>query len=173
MVLGRHSRIAALAAAAVLVLTPAAVGCSDDGGGNGGATPGTPSVAAPTPTGPSGPADPAAAEAEVTRNWVAFFDPKTPTEEKVKLLENGDTLQPVLLAMRADPNAQQTSAKVTKVEFTSPTEASVTYDLLVGGTPALTASKGTSVHVDQVWKVSTKTLCALIQLSGDTSVPGC
>lgn len=118
------------------------------------------------------PADPAAAEEEITRNWTAFFDPKTSAAEKVKVLENGAALQPVLAAFVGNENAATTSAKVTGVEFTSATEANVTYDLLVGGSPALPDSQGTSILQDGTWKVSVKTLCGLVELSGVT-VPGC
>ncbi len=169
--LGRRPRLAALAAAAVLVLTPVVAGCSDDGAGGGeGRYDGTETSAAPT--GGDEPDDPAAAKAEITRNWTAFFDPGTPAAERVKLLENGEQMQGVLAAFGGDKNAAMTSAKVTGVEFTSATEANVTYDLLVGGAPALPGSQGTSVLQNDTWKVTVKTLCGLVQLSGVT-VPGC
>ncbi|WP_318207022.1 MULTISPECIES: hypothetical protein [unclassified Streptomyces] len=172
--LGRRPRLAALAAAAVLVLTPVAAGCSDDGAGGGEGRyddTGT-STATTAPTGADEPDDPAAAQAEITRNWTAFFDPGTPAAERVKLLENGEQMQQVLAAFGGDKNAAMTSAKVTGVEFTSATEANVTYDLLVGGAPALPDSQGTSVLQNDTWKVTVKTLCGLVQLSGVT-VQGC
>ncbi|MFD8211585.1 hypothetical protein ACFV2S_35000 [Streptomyces sp. NPDC059695] len=164
---GRRSRFAVLGAVAVLALAPALASCSDGGGTNGGGT----SSSAP-PTAAAAPADPVAAKAEITRNWTAFFDPRTPVAEKVRLLENGERLKPVLGAFASDKNAAMTSAKVTGIEFTSATGADVTYDLLVGGTPALTGSRGTSILQNDTWKVSVKTLCGLVELSGVT-VPGC
>lgn len=164
MVLGR--RAAPLAAAAVLLLAPALAGCSDDGGSS------SQSSTTTAPASANGPADPAAAKAEVTKNWTAFFDPKTPTAERIKLLENGPQMAPVLAAFAADKTAAMTSAEVKAVAFTSPTGADVTYDLLVGGNPALPDSKGTSVLQDDTWKVSVRTLCGLVQLSG-AQVPGC
>ncbi|WP_229818741.1 MULTISPECIES: hypothetical protein [Streptomyces] len=169
MVLERHggrSRLVALAAAAALVLGPALAGCGDGDGGDGEAPPAT------LPTATDRPRDPEAAEAEITKNWTAFFDPKTPTDEKVKLLENGERMRTVLAAFAGDKNAAMTSAKVKGIEFTSPNDADVTYDLLVGGAAALPDSKGTSVLQEDTWKVSVKTLCGLVQLSG-ASVPGC
>ncbi|MGW6395080.1 hypothetical protein ACWFR1_32290 [Streptomyces sp. NPDC055103] len=124
------------------------------------------------PTQGDQPADPGTAKAEITKNWTAFFDPKTPTAEKVKLLENGEEMRPVLGAFAGDKNAATSSAKVKGIEFTSPNDADVTYDLLIGGSPALPDSLGTSVLQDGTWKVSVKTLCGLVQLSG-TTVPGC
>ncbi|MFD0370975.1 hypothetical protein [Streptomyces sp. NPDC059071] len=172
MVLKR--RAAAFAAAAVLALTPVVAGCSDDGGSaSDEATPTVPPVPSTTTAPPSDqPADPVAAKAEITRNWTAFFDPKTPTAERVKLLENGESMAPVLAAFAGDKNAQQTSVKVKKVDFTSPSGADVTYDLLVAGNTALPDAKGTSVLQNDTWKVSVKTLCGLVQVSGAT-VPGC
>ncbi|MGW5780808.1 hypothetical protein [Streptomyces sp. NPDC003863] len=165
---GGRSRLVVLGAVAVLALAPAVAACSDNGGGKSNGTvsssPSSPSMTAP--------ADPAAAKAEITRNWTAFFDPKTPVAEKVKLLENGEQMRPVLGAFAGDKNAAMTSAKVTGIEFTSATGANVTYDLLVGGAPALTGSQGTSILQNDTWKVSVKTLCGLVELSGVT-VPGC
>ncbi|MEU3480769.1 hypothetical protein ACI2LO_12550 [Streptomyces sp. NPDC033754] len=170
--LGGRPRLAALAAVAVLAFVPAVAGCSDDGtsGNQGYETP--PPATTAQPPGDGEPADPAAAEAEITKNWTTFFDPKTTAAEKVKVLENGAAMQPVLAAFAGNENAAATSAKVTGVEFTSATEANVTYDLLVGGAPALPDSQGTSILQDGTWKVSVKTLCGLVELSGVT-VPGC
>lgn len=165
-------RILALAAAAVLALTPAVAGCSDDADTGNQVSESTPPGTTAEPPGEGEPADPAAAEAEITKNWTAFFDPKTSTAEKMELLENGAEMQPVLAAFAGNENAAVTSAKVTGVEFTSATEANVTYDLLVGGSPALPDSQGTSILIDDTWKVSVKTLCGLVELSGVT-VPGC
>ncbi|MFE5487203.1 hypothetical protein [Streptomyces sp. NPDC056527] len=152
----------ALAAASALVLGPALVACGDDGGGES-------ESPAPAATAPS---DPAAARAEITENWTAFFAPDTPVAERAKLLENGEQMQPALEALMTNDAASQATAKVKTIEFTSPNDANVTYDLLVAGAPAVPDSKGTSVFQDDTWKVSVKTLCGLAQLSGAT-VPGC
>ncbi|WP_225803234.1 hypothetical protein [Streptomyces sp. NK15101] len=172
MVLKRRG--AALAAAAVLVLTPAVASCSDDGGSSGdrSTTTAPPGMTGQPPGGAVQPDDPAAARAEITKNWTAFFDPKTPTAEKTRLLENGEQMAPVLAAFAGDKNAAATTAEVKGIDFTSPDGANVTYDLLVGGNPALPDSKGTSVLQGDTWKVSVKTLCGLVELSG-VAVPGC
>ncbi|MER6096157.1 hypothetical protein ABT154_09910 [Streptomyces sp. NPDC001728] len=168
---GGHLRAGVLAAAGVLLLAPALASCSDNGNSGAGTTTTPPTTTKTTP--PVGrPADPVVAKAEIIRNWTAFFDPKTPAAERVKFLENGERMQAVLGAFGGDKNAAMTSAKVTGVEFTSATGANVTYDLLVGGNPALPGAKGTSVLQNDTWKVSVKTLCGLVELSGVT-VPGC
>ncbi|MEU0400585.1 hypothetical protein ABZ318_10070 [Streptomyces sp. NPDC006197] len=172
---GGRSRLAVLGAVAVLALGPALTSCSDDGGSKGDNTassaPSSGKTAQP-PGGATQPDDPAAARAEITKNWTAFFDPKTPTAEKTRLLENGEQMAPVLAAFAGDKNAAASAAKVKNVDFTSPDGANVTYDLLVGGNPALPDAKGTSVLQGDTWKVSVKTLCGLVELSGVT-VPGC
>lgn len=164
---GTRVRPAAWAAAALLVLFPAAAACSDSGDGS-------EKSPSPTATAPAAqPADPAAAKAQIEKNWTTFFDPEASTDAKVKVLENGEALRPLLAAFGNDKNAARSSAKVTDVTFGSPTQAAVTYDLLIGGNPALPGAKGTAVFQDQTWKVSVKTLCALVRLSGNAAAPGC
>ncbi|MEU9858665.1 hypothetical protein [Streptomyces sp. NPDC047974] len=176
MVLRR--RAAALAAAAVLLLTPAVAACSDDepATGNQVTTTAPPGMTAQPPgaeePGAEEPDDPAAAKEEITRNWAAFFDADTPADERAELLENGEEMEAVLDAFAGNPQAAMTAAEVTGVAFTSATGADVTYDLLVGGNPVVPGAHGTAVLQDGTWKVSVKTLCGLVQLSGVT-VEGC
>jgi hypothetical protein len=173
-----RGRGTALAAALLLFLTPALVACSDDEGGGGDATPPTPTVERTEPPeqspAASAPADVGAAETEIKQNWQRFFDPATSMEDKQTVLENGERMAPVLRAFSGDERGGQVQAKVSEVEFTSPTEANVTYDLTLKGATALPNASGTAVEQDGTWKVSAKTLCALVQLSGNGSpVPGC
>ena len=163
----------ALVAALVLVLAPALAACGDDSGG-GENTPPTPSVERTTSAPATAPADRAEAEAEIKQNWQKFFDPKTSVEDKQTVLENGDRMAPVLRAFSGDARGGQVQAEVTKVGFTSATEADVTYTLTLKGATALPDASGSAVEQDGTWKVSAKTLCALVQLSGNASpVPGC
>ncbi|WP_180989890.1 hypothetical protein [Streptomyces cahuitamycinicus] len=173
---GPHTagRGTAIAAALVLALAPALAACSDDSGGGSEATPPTPTAERTTSAPATAPADRAAAEAEIRQNWQKFFDPKTSTEDKQAVLENGDRMGPVLQAFSGDERGGQVQAKVTKVEFTSATGADVTYTLTLKGATALPDASGSAVEQDGTWKVSAKTLCALVQLSGNASpIPGC
>jgi hypothetical protein len=176
---GNAGRGTAIAAALLLFLAPALAACSDDEGGGSGETPPTPTVEQteqPTSPAASGPADTAAAEQEIKQNWQKFFDPATSTQDKQSVLENGDRMAPVLAAFSGDERGGQVQAKVTAVEFTSPTEANVTYDLTLKGATALPGASGTAVEQDGAWKVSAKTLCALVSMSGNASasaLPGC
>jgi hypothetical protein len=175
----------ALAAALLLFLTPALAACGDDDGGGGETAPPVPTIDTPTviPTvsGPAlapQPSDPKAAEAEIKENWRTFFDPKTSLKDKQAVLENGERMAPVLQAFSGDERGGQVGAKVEKVAFTSPTEANVTYTLTLQGRTALPNASGTAVEQDDTWKVSVKTLCALVQLSRTGSatqspIPGC
>ncbi|MFD5162692.1 hypothetical protein ACFWMJ_32320 [Streptomyces hawaiiensis] len=166
-------RATAIAAALVLALAPALAACSDDSGG-GESTPPTPTADRTTSAPATAPADRAAAEAEIRQNWQKFFDPKTSTEDKQAVLENGDRMGPVLRAFSGDERGGQVQAQVTKIEFTSATGADVTYTLTLKGATALPDASGSAVEQDGTWKVSAKTLCALVQLSGNASpIPGC
>ncbi|WP_432094958.1 hypothetical protein [Streptomyces sp. bgisy100] len=169
MVLDGHARAAAWTAAGVLFLGGVAVGCGNGGGGDGEPSPTTSS--APRTTGPS---DPQGAEKQIRQNWEKFFDPATSVDEKAKLLQNGEDLRPLLQAFSGDQRGRQVAAQVTKVTFTSPTAADVTYSLTLQGRTALPNASGSSVEQGQVWKVSVKTLCALVSMSGnDVKAPGC
>lgn len=165
---------AALVSAALLALTAA---CGS-GGSSGTASP-SPSVSAPASVSPSAPAagtapaDVAAATTAVTTNWEKFFDPATPVADKAALLQNGQTLQPVLEGFASDPRVGQVKADVTTVDFTSPTEATVTYALSLQGAVVEPSASGTAVLDGGTWKVSTSTLCGLVAQAGNTAVPGC
>lgn len=175
MVLGsdlKRRNVGAVAAAAVLVLAAGLTACSDDNGGGSSASP-TPTAEQSTATAP---ADQAAARQEIKQNWEKFFDPAVSAQDKQAVLENGEQMAPVLQGFNGDQRGQQVKADVEKIEFTSPTEANVTYTLLLQGATALPNASGTAVEQNGTWKVSAKTLCALVQLSGNGSgspVPGC
>ncbi|MFE6837619.1 hypothetical protein ACFVFI_22675 [Streptomyces sp. NPDC057705] len=176
MVQSRHPRAAACAAAAVLLSVPAVAGWTSASGPGERAAPGPPAAVAPAVPAVDGPADPEAAKAQIEKNWATFFDPDTPVKEKAELLQHGEMLAVLLGLFGADADADtpETSVEIKDITFTSPTEAKVTYDLLVSGIPALEDSKGVAVLDDGVWKVSLKSLCGLIELSGhDAPAPPC
>lgn len=172
MVLEGHARTAAWVAAGILFVGGVASGCG--GGGGGGKESPTPTTTSASPTPTNRPANPAAAEKQIRDNWARFFSPATPIDQKAKYLENGDQLKQALQGFSTDPRTSQVAAQVTKVSFTSPTGADVTYVLTLKGMTQLPNAGGTSVLQDNVWKVSRQTFCGLIQLSGaKTPPPGC
>src|SRR5215469_12814325 len=147
-----RSLVACAAGVACLALT--ATACSSSGGSSSSSS-SSPS-APPATSAPATTSAPAATSAPagsssltgtaktIATNWVAFFNPATPTATKVTLLQNGSTFAPVLQAESADPTAKTTSAKVDAVTV-SGSQATVTWDLLLSGTPTLTNQQGQAV----------------------------
>jgi hypothetical protein len=112
-----------------------------------------------------------AAVQKITANWTAFFDAKTPTATRISLLQNGPTFASIIKAQAGSGLAASATAKVTKVVVTSPTQAKVTYSILVGGQPALAGQSGVAVYEGGIWKVGVASFCGLLNLefAGNTS----
>ena len=113
-------------------------------------------------------------QAKVTANWEKFFSSATAAAAAKALLENGDQLGPALKkAQQEDKSSGGTrSAKVTKITFTSATNARVDYKLHVGQTNLNSA--GMAVLQDGIWKVSKVTFCTLVELgNGQRPVASC
>ena len=112
------------------------------------------------------------AVAEITTNWEAFFSAKTPVSQRVSLLQDGSQFQSVIQAQAGGGLASQASAKVTKVTVTSPTQATVKYDILLNGTPALTNQTGTAVLDNGTWKVGVTSFCGLLTIENSGKTTG-
>jgi hypothetical protein len=127
--------------------------------------PSSPAAAAPSASGSS------SAEQAITANWEAFFNPQTPVAKRVSLLQDGQALSSVIKAQAGSGLASQATAKVTKVTVTSPTQAKVTYTILLSGSPVLKNQAGVAVNQDGTWKVGLASFCGLLAVenSGDTS----
>jgi len=117
--------------------------------------------------------DKAAAEAAIKTNWAAFFSKTTPLAKKLDYLQRGSTLRAAVEQFGKDPRTSQASAKVTGVFVTSPTAATVNYQVLLGGRVALPSAVGTAVYEDGAWKVSDTTFCGLLALTGGPKPAGC
>jgi hypothetical protein len=113
----------------------------------------------------------AADEQEITANWTAFFNPKTSAAQKAGLVQNGSQFASVLKAQASNPQGATSSAKVLTVTLITSSEAQVTYDILLSGTPVLSNQKGTAVLQDGTWKVGVSSFCGLLTLEsgGKTS----
>jgi hypothetical protein len=111
------------------------------------------------------------ATGRITANWETFFNAKTPTAQRVKLLQNGQQFAAVLKAQASSPLASQATAKVARVSVVSATQAKVTYTVLLAGTPALSNRAGTAILQGGVWKVGDASFCGLLALEngGKTS----
>jgi hypothetical protein len=142
-------------------------GGDDDDGGDDAATSTTQEESTTTSI------DEQAATEEITQNWVAFFNPQLPLDERVTYLEDGVQLKPFVeqQAQILGEQAAQASAQVDNVTLNDDGTATVEFQILLSGEPVLPTT-GTAVLVDDKWLVSKTTLCDLIALAG-TTPPEC
>ncbi len=109
---------------------------------------------------------PEVTKAAIRKNWATFFDGATSAATRVSLAENGEELADTIRAVTDSPIAKQASANVTSVTIDGPTTATVTFTLLLDGSPVLEGVEGTAVLEDGTWKVSIASLCQLAALQG-------
>jgi hypothetical protein len=155
--------------AAILIVGLALTSCSSGKKSGARQVPSTPSTAASTT--PS--LNRAAAEAEIKTNWAAFFSKQTPLAKKLDYLQRGTAMRGAVEQFGTDPRTSQASAKVTGVFVSSPTAATVNYQVLLAGRVALPNAVGTAVYEDGAWKVSDTTFCGLLALTGGAKPTGC
>lgn len=110
--------------------------------------------------------------AEIAANWEAFFSGMTRAARKISLLENGRVFSEVIQAQASSPMAKGTEARVSAVQVSSPTTATVTYSILLSGQVMLADQTGQAVLEAGVWKVGDASFCALLALEGQTP-PAC
>ncbi|MGO9781444.1 MAG: hypothetical protein ACLPKE_29015 [Streptosporangiaceae bacterium] len=60
---------------------------------------------------------------------------------------------------------------MTAVTVESPARATVTYSILVGGTPELKNQPGVAVYQSGTWKVGEQSFCALLTLENSGKAP--
>ncbi|HEX3965071.1 MAG TPA: hypothetical protein VHZ03_51920 [Trebonia sp.] len=122
----------------------------------------------------SGTGTSSSAAAQITTNWEAFFNSSTSTAKRLSLLQNGSALSSAIASFSSNPLAADISAKVLSVTLTSPTQATVKYDLDgPGGTALLSNQTGTAVLVNGVWQVGDASFCGLLTLAGGTLPSAC
>jgi hypothetical protein len=107
----------------------------------------------------------------ITTNWEAFFNAKTPVAKRVSLLQDGSVFSSIIKSQAGSGLASQATAQVTKVSLITSSEAQVTYNILVSGTPELKDQNGTAVLQAGTWKVGVASFCGLLALEagGSTS----
>ncbi len=143
-----------LAACAVTALLAAGAACGSDDSDN--------------TSGPSSSSGPVTATQAVTVNFEKFFDGATSADQKIALLENGPAFADAIKAQADSPMAKSASAKVTNVALIDSDHADVTFDVLFNGKPALSGQQGSAINIDDTWKVTASTFCALLTLEGAT-----
>jgi hypothetical protein len=159
-----------------LALIAAASACSSSGTSSTTAPPSPTASSAPvgSPTTVSAPPSTTStsnAAAEITANWEKFFDSSTSVAEKAKLLQNGPTFSSAINSFTQLPLANGIGAKVTAVVVNSATTATVSYNIVAGGSTLLANQTGKAVYQDGIWKVGDATLCNLFTLIPGGSVP--
>lgn len=111
----------------------------------------------------------AAAVAQITANWEKFFSASTPTSQRVALLQNGPAFAVAITGL--SHLVSGLGATVTSVTVTSPTSATVKYNLTASGSSLLPGQTGTAVYENGTWKVADASLCGLIKLVPGGSTP--
>lgn len=99
----------------------------------------------------------------VATNWATFFDAQQPTATRLALLENGSKFAAVLAGQASSAQGKETSAQVTAVTVAG-SSASVTWSLLLAGTPVLKGQKGQAILNKGVWQVADSSFCGLLAM---------
>ena len=124
----------------------------------------TPTSSASAPAEPtSGPA----AVAAITANWKTVFNGKAPIPRRLALVQNGPQVAAFVQAQAKTSfgvAATGSTATVSSVAITSPSQATVHYEVLLLGTPLLKNQVGTAVYLDGIWKVAIASFCGLAYL---------
>ncbi len=160
------ARPAYLAPALSLVLVTAISACSSSASSSSSSS--AASTAASTAASSAAASTPAAsggsgnAVSEITTNWNTFFNPSTSNSRREQLLENGAKFSAAISAFSSSPLAAAVTSKVDSVTVTSPTAATVTYDLSAMGTTVASGASGNSVLQDGTWKVGDSVFCGLL-----------
>ena len=154
---GLRQASAALAATGCLILAAC-------GGGGGSAASQKPTA---SPAAAAEPASGAAAVAAIKANWQTVFNGKAPIPSRLALVQDGSQ---VAAFVEAQANtsfgaaAAGSTATITSVTITSPSQATVDYQVLLLGTPLLKHQVGTAVYLDGTWKVAIASFCGLTYL---------
>ena len=170
-------RVFSVAAFALLV-TVAVAACSSGSSSPGSSASASASAPASTSAAPSSASSSSSSSggssstaAQIKANWQAFFNPKTPVTKRISLLQNGQTFASIIRGQASSALASSATSSVTAVTVESPSQAKVTYSILVGGTPELKHQPGVAVKQGGVWKVGDQSFCALLTLENSGKAP--
>ncbi len=172
----RFREAGVISAALLLSVGVALAGCSS--GSSSSSTPKAPSghssssSSSAPPTGGSEPPSGNGAIQAIETNWAKFFSAKTPTSQRIALLQNGSQFADVINSQAKSPLALAATAKVTHVSLTGTNQAAVSYGILLSGKSALPGQTGVAVYQDGVWKVGETSFCALLKLEAGGSSKG-
>ena len=154
-------------ASAALAATLAGSG----GGGSSQHPPPTPAASTSTAAEPtSGPE----AVAAITANWKTVFNGKASIPSRLALVQDGPQVAAFVEAQAKTSFGQAatgSTATVSSVTITSPSQATVHYEVLLLGTPLLKNQVGTAVYLDGIWKVAIASFCGLAYLEYPRTSP--
>jgi len=153
----------------------AATGClilAACGGGGGSSHHPSPKPASATTA--AEPASGPAAVAAIEANWKTVFNGHASLPRRLDLLQDGPQVAAFVEAQAKTSfgaAAAGSTAKITSVTITSPTRATVHYEVLLLGTPLLKKQVGIAVFVNGVWKVGIASFCGLAYLEYPKTSP--
>ncbi|HEY7439239.1 MAG TPA: hypothetical protein VIC35_07565 [Acidimicrobiia bacterium] len=116
------------------------------------------------------PSNPTAARAAIEHAYELVYDGRSADSAKADALEDSRVTLPLLIAAANGPDAatvKAASARVLGVVFTSPTSATVRYEIMMHGAPDI-GEVGSAVYVDGAWRVARQTICDDLQLVGQS-----
>lgn len=153
-------------AGAVAITAATVIGCSNstDNSAESTAAATTAAAAQATSSQATNSSDPAIKE--ITDAFVTFFDGNTPADKKITLVENGSTFAAAITQQASSPMAAGSTATVADVKLDDTANATVTYSILINGSPALPNQNGKAVNIDGQWKVAAVTYCGLLKIQG-------
>ena len=158
---GARQASAALAVAGCLALAACGGGGSHAPAKSASPKPTASATAAAEPV--SGPA----AVAVITANWKTVFNGKAPIPRRLALVQDGSQVAAFVQAQAKTSfgaAAAGSTATVSSVTITSPSQATVHYEVLLLSTPLLKNQVGTAVYLNGTWKVAIASFCGLAYL---------
>ena len=161
---GLRQASAALAATGCLILAAC-------GGGSSSHPPSTTPATTPKPaasaTASAEPTSGPAAVAAIRANWQTVFNGQASIPNRLALVQDGPQVAAFVQAQAKTSfgaAAAGSTATITSVTITSPSQATVHYEVLLLGTPLLKNQVGTAVYLNGVWKVAIASFCGLTYL---------
>lgn len=163
----RHvTRLGAAAIAAALVLTA----CGGSSKPKASSTTTSQASSTTTSTSPSGAA--LTGEAATIKDvYNRFLDLSIPVDQKLDLIQDGADFKVAMEAEAKNPAAKNIGLQVSDVKLSSANLATVTYTILVSGSPLLADQHGYAIKENGKWKIAGVTFCGLLAAQGPSSVP--
>jgi len=101
---------------------------------------------------------------------VKFFNASTPVATRMSPFQNGSQFRKRFLSRPRFSRGER--SRYSKATNVTPNQVTVTYDILLGTTPALKNEVGTAVYQDGTWRVGYGSFCGLLsQETGGKGVP--